>query len=98
MTKIAILGFGTVGSGVYTYEYATETDLRLSRYSMEMPLRVLMEHPLGKSMLKQYAPEMADNKMLEYVIDQPVTALLAYAPQIQPLFEAIIGAMNAAGE
>ena len=85
-----------LGSGVYHYEYATETDLHLARYSMEMPLRVLMEHPLGKSMLAQYAPEMAENRMLEYVIDQSITALLAYAPQIQPLFEGIIGAMNAA--
>jgi hypothetical protein len=47
-------------------------------------------------MLTQYAPEMAENRMLEYVIDQPITALLAYSDQIQPLFEAIISAMNAA--
>ena len=86
----------TLGSGVYTWEYATETNLHLDRYSLEMPLRVLMEHPLGKSMLTQYAPEMAENRMLEYVIDQPITALLAYSDQIQPLFEAIITAMNAA--
>ena len=33
--------------------------------------------------------------MLEYVIDQPITALLSYAPQIQPLFETIVAAMNA---
>jgi alpha-L-rhamnosidase len=88
----------TLGSGVYTWEYATETNLHLDRYSLEMPLRVLMEHPLGKSMLVQYAPEMAENRMLEYVIDQPITALLSYAPQIEPLFEAIIGAMNSAEE
>ena len=85
-----------LGSGVYTFEYDTETDLRLARYSMEMPLRVLMEHPVGRPMLEQYAPEMAENRMLEYVIDQPITALLAYAPQIKPLFEAIVSAMNAA--
>ena len=60
-----------------------------------MPLRVLMEHPLGRSLLAQYAPEMEGNKMLEYVIDQPITALLSYAPQIQPLFETIVAAMNA---
>ncbi len=85
-----------LGSGVYTFEYPTETDLYLAKYSMEMPLRILMEHPIGKPMLSQYAPEMAENRMLEYVIDEPITALLAYAPQIKPLFEAIIGAMNAA--
>ena len=84
-----------LGSGVYVYEYATETNLHLDRYSMEMPLRVLMEHPLGRSLLAQYAPELEGNKMLEYVIDQPITALLSYAPQIQPLFETIVAAMNA---
>jgi hypothetical protein len=41
---------------------------------------------------------MADNPIIQYVIDEPITALLSYAPQIQPLFEAIIGAMNAAEE
>lgn len=87
-----------LGSGTYVYEYATETDLHLARYRMEMPLRVLMEHPVGKAMLAQYMPEMADNRMLEYVIDEPITALLSYAPQAQPLFEAIIAAMNAAEE
>ena len=87
-----------LGSGVYTWEYATETDLHLAKYSMEMPLRILMEHPIGKPMLQQYAPEMAENPMIQYVIDEPITALLSYAPQIQPLFEAIIGAMNAAEE
>ena len=84
-----------LGSGVYVYEYATETNLHLDRYSMEMPLRVLMEHPIGRSLLAQYASEMEGNKMLEYVIDQPITALLSYAPQIQPLFETIVAAMNA---
>ena len=86
----------TLGSVVYTWEYATETNLHLNRYSLEMPLRVLMEHPLGKTLLAQYAPEMAENRMLEYVIDQPITALLAYSDQLQPLFEAIITTMNAA--
>ena len=44
---------GTIelGSGVYTWEYATETDLHQAKYSMEMPLRILMEHPIGKPML-----------------------------------------------
>ncbi|MBO6041333.1 MAG: family 78 glycoside hydrolase catalytic domain, partial [Oscillospiraceae bacterium] len=85
-----------LGSGVYVYEYDTETDLSLARYRMEMPLRVMLEHPVGKAMLAQYMPEMVDNPMIQYVIDEPITALLAYAPQAQPLYEAIIAAMNGA--
>ena len=98
LTRAVATELKELGSGVYTYEYATETNLHLAKYSLEMPLRILMEHPIGKPMLSQYAPEMADNPMIQYVIDEPITALLSYAPQIQPLFEAIIGAMNAAEE
>lgn len=46
-------------------------------------------------MMNQYMPEMAENKLIEYVINEPITALLAYAPQAQPLYEMIIAAMNA---
>jgi alpha-L-rhamnosidase len=84
-----------LGSGIYVYEYDTETSLHLDRYSMEMPLRLMMEHPVGKAMMNQYMPEMAENKLIEYVINEPITALLAYAPQAQPLYEMIIAAMNA---
>ena len=84
-----------LGSGIYVYEYDTETSLHLDRYSMEMPLRLMMEHPVGKAMMNQYMPEMAENKLIEYVINEPIAALLAYAPQAQPLYEMIIAAMNA---
>ena len=84
-----------LGSGIHVYEYDTETSLHLDRYSMEMPLRLMMEHPVGKAMMNQYMPEMAENKLIEYVINEPITALLAYAPQAQPLYEMIIAAMNA---
>lgn len=86
-----------LGSGVYTYEYATQTNLHLAKYSLEMPLRVLMEHPVGMALLKQYSPEMADNPMIQYVINEPITSMLAYAPQAKPLFEMIVSAMNAEG-
>lgn len=82
-----------LGSGIYHYEYETATSLKLSRYSMETPLRVILEHPVGKAMLLQYAPEMVDNKLIEYVIDEPLSSMLAYAPDVQPLYEMIIQAM-----
>ena len=34
--------------------------------------------------------------MLEYVKNEPVTALLAYGDSIKPLFERVLAAMNAA--
>lgn len=36
------------------------------------------------------------NPMLEYVKNEPVTALLAYGDSIKPLFEQVLAAMNAA--
>lgn len=86
----------TLGSGQYHYEYPTATDLRLDRYTMETPLHIIMEHPVARAILAQYAPEFLENPMLEYVKNEPITALLAYGDSIKPLFEQVLAAMNAA--
>ena len=85
-----------LGSGTYHYEYATETKLELDRYTMEIPLRVMLEHPAAQPLLKQYMPEMTDNPMIQYVMNEPISSMLAYAPQAKPLYEMILQAMNAA--
>ncbi len=84
----------TLGSGQYHYEYATDTRLEQDRYTMETPLHTVLEHPAARSVLAQYAPEMLDNPMLEYVINEPISALLAYSPNAKPLFEGVLLAMN----
>ena len=86
----------TLGSGSYHYEYATETSLKIDRYSLETPLRVIMEHPVAQAIFAQYAPEFLSNPMLEYVKNEPVTALLAYGDSIKPLFEQVLAVMNQA--
>ena len=86
----------TLGSGSYHYEYATETSLEIDRYTMETPLHVIMEHPVARAIFAQYAPEFLENPMLEYVKNEPVTALLAYGDSIKPLFEQVLAAMNQA--
>lgn len=86
----------TLGSGSYHYEYATETSLKIDRYSLETPLRVIMEHPVAQAIFRQYAPEFLENPMLEYVKDEPITALLAYGESLRPLFEQVLTAMNQA--
>ena len=85
-----------LGSGTYHYEYATETKLELDRYTMEIPLRVMLEHPAAQPLLKQYMPEMTDNPMIQYVMNEPISSMLAYAPQAKPLYEMILQAMNTA--
>ncbi|HIZ49218.1 MAG TPA: glycoside hydrolase family 78 protein [Candidatus Gemmiger excrementavium] len=84
----------TLGSGSYHYEYDTDTRLEQDRYTMETPLHTVLEHPAARAMLAQYAPEMLNNPMLEYVINEPISALLAYSPDAKPLFEGVLLAMN----
>lgn len=86
----------TLGSGSYHYEYDTETRLEKDRYTMETPLHAVLEHPAARAVLQQFAPEMLDNPMLEYVINEPLSALLTYSPDAKPLFEGVLAAMNAA--
>ena len=86
----------TLGSGSYHYEYATETSLEIDRYSLETPLHIILEHPAAQAIFAQYAPEFLSNPMLEYVKNEPVTALLAYGDSIKPLFEQVLAAMNQA--
>ena len=86
-----------LGSGSYHYKYATETRLEQDRYTLERPLYVMLEHPAARPLLEQYMPQMLDNPMLEYVMNEPISALLSYAPGAKPLYEMILKAMNESG-
>ena len=83
-----------LGSGQYHFTYATETRLEQSRYCLETPLRVMMQHPAAQPLIRQYMPDMLENRMLEYVIGEPISVLLGYAPQAEPLYQMILQAMN----
>ena len=89
-------GVQELGSGSYHFAYATETDLRQGRYTMETPLRVMLQHPAAQPLIRQYMPDMAENPMIEYVINEPICTLLGYAPEAKPLYEMILDAMNQA--
>lgn len=88
----------TLGSGSYHYEYATETRLEQDRYTLETPLRVMLEHPAAQPLIQQYMSQMLDNPMIQYVIDEPISSLLTYAAEARPLYEMILKAMNEAEE
>ena len=87
----------TLGSGSYHYEYPTGTRLEQDRYTLETLLRVMLEHPVAKPILEQYMPQMLDNPMIEYVKNEPISSLLAYAAEAKPLYEMILKAMNESG-
>lgn len=83
-----------VGSGIHEYEYATETSLRMDRFSMDSNLGEIREQPLAVEMINQYAPGMLDNPMIEYAYAMTLSELLGTAPDAKPLFEAIVKALN----
>ena len=87
----------TLGSGTYHYEYETETRLEQDRYTLETPLRVMLDHPAAQPVIRQYMPQMLDNPMIEYVREEPISSLLAYAPEAKPLYEMILKIMNESG-
>ena len=60
------------------------------------PLHIILGHPAAQAIFRQYAPEFLENPMLEYVKDEPITALLAYGESMRPLFEQVLTAMNQA--
>lgn len=74
--------------------YSTETRLEQERYTLETPLKTMLHHPAAKPLMDQYMPGMAENPMLEYVMNEPISALLSYAPEAKPLYEIILTAMN----
>ncbi len=82
------------GSGTYEYEYATDTELSVDRYSMECTLRELLEQQLAKDVFEQFAPGMLDNPMIEYAMGMTLTEMLAQAPEAKPMYEAVVAALN----
>ena len=87
----------TVGSGSHHWDYPTATSLEEERYTMETTLHTVLEHPVTRPILEQYAPEFLDNPMLEYVMNNTLNEMLAYAAQARPLLETILKAMNESG-
>ena len=89
-------GVQELGSGSYHFEYETLTQLEQARYTLEIPLHTMLEHPAARPLLEQYMPQMLDNPMIQYVANEPISAMLSYAPEAKPLYEMILGAMNEA--
>ena len=53
-----------VGSGVYDYEYATETSLAVERFSMDSTLGEIVAEPLAVKMFNQMVPGMLEGPMI----------------------------------
>lgn len=70
----------TLGSGSYHYEYPTDFVLEIDRYSMESTLGEILDNPVAMEILKQYAPDVADNPMIKLALGQTIAQLTAMMP------------------
>ena len=83
-----------VGSGVYDYEYATETCLAVERFSMDSTLGEIVAEPLAAEMFNQMAPGMLEGPMIQFAYGMTLAELLGAAPQAKPMYEAVVNALN----
>jgi alpha-L-rhamnosidase len=85
----------TLGSGSYHYEYLTEFVLEKERYSMESTLGEILDNPLAMAILKQYAPDIADNPMIQFARNMSISELLGRMPPSgSELFKMVIEKCN----
>ena len=83
-----------VGSGVYDYEYATNTCLAVERFSMDSTLGEIVAEPLAVEMFNQMAPGMLEGPMIEFAYGMTLAELLGAAPQAKLMYEAVVNALN----
>ncbi len=83
-----------VGSGVYVYEYDTETSLKELRFTLDNTLGEIMEQPLGMQMLQEMVPELVASPMIEYAKKMTLAEGISSAPEIRGAYEAVLHALN----
>lgn len=83
-----------LGSGNYSWEYATKTSLKELRYSLDSTLGEILEEPLGRQMMEQMVPELMANPMIGYAKGMTLAEGISSAPEIRPVYEAVVNALN----
>ena len=83
-----------IGSGIYDFEYDTETSLELDRYSMDSTLGEIISEPLAVEMFNNMAPGMLDNPLIKFAYKMTLSEMLGQAPEARPLYEAVVRELN----
>lgn len=83
-----------VGSGKYVFEYATTTSLVLERFGMDSTVGEILQQPLAVEILEQAVPGFTSNPMLALAQQMTLGEIAATAPEVVPLYEAVIKALN----
>ena len=86
-----------VGSGVYDFEYDTETSLAVERFSMDSTLGEIVAEPLAVEMFNQMAPGMLEGPMIQFAYGMTLAELLGAAPEARPMYEAVVNAFESEG-
>ena len=88
----------TVGSGNYHYEYETESSFVKEKYDMESKFGEILENPIAKQMLKQYAPELLANEMfIQFALGHTLNDMNEMLPsEAMQLMQMILVQCNAA--
>lgn len=83
------------GSGIYDYEYDTDTNLKVDRFSMDSTFGEILQQPLAVQMFEQMVPGMLDNPMIQFAKQMTLSEMLGAAPEAKPMYEAVVNALNA---
>lgn len=84
-----------LGSGHYHYEYATETNLHLDKFSFDSTLKEILDQPLAVELLEQHMPGMTSNDMIQFAYGMSINELLCnMPPEGKLLFQEVIRVLN----
>lgn len=61
---------------------------------MDSTLGDILKEPLGFEMMKQMVPELINNPMIEYAKKMTLAEGISTSPEIRPVYEAVINALN----
>ncbi len=70
-----------LGSGTYTFTYATEAVFEKLRYHMDSKFGELLENPVGSALLAQYAPDLMGNELfMLFAKERTITEISGMLP------------------
>lgn len=87
----------TVGSGVWHYEYGTESKTEIDRYTMESTLGEIVAEPKAVVFFNNVMPGMLDGPMIQYAYGMTLSELTAMAKDAEPLYREVLRVLNGKG-
>lgn len=83
-----------VGSGVWHYEYATDTSLEIERYSMDSTFEEILASREAADIVEKHMPGIADSKMMAFLGKKTLNEMAAMAPRQKGQLEAMLRELN----